>query len=76
MTNPVVHRRTKRDWAIEFCEMTREQRERTDRSTEVTVRAALAAGLTPLEAAEHAGLTIQQVATYQEGEHSIGTRQG
>lgn len=65
---------SKRERAIEFCEMTREQRERTERSTQSIVRAALAAGLTPLEVAEHAGLTIQQVSTYQEGEHSIGKR--
>ena len=67
---------SKRERAIEFCEMTREQRTRTERSTQAIVLAALAAGLTPLEVAKHAGLTIQQVITYQEGEHNIGTRQG
>lgn len=67
---------SRRETAIEFCHLTREQRARTDRSTRHVVQAALAAGLTPDEVVEHAGLTIEQLTAYQEGERDIGSRQG
>lgn len=65
---------SRRETAIEFCHLTREQRARTDRSTRHVVQAALAAGLTPTEIARHTGLAIEQVTAYQEGEHDIGAR--
>lgn len=74
MTSPETCANTKRERAIEFCEMTREQRKRTDRSTRAIVTAALAAGLAQIEVAEHAGLTVEQVVTYQGGEQNIGSR--
>lgn len=76
MTSPAAIVPTKRERAIEFCEMTREQRARTDRSTRHVVQAALAAGLTPTEIARHTGLTIEQVTACQEGDYDIGARQG
>lgn len=61
MSERLAHAGSRRETAIEFCHLTREQRARTDRSTRHVVQAALAAGLTPAEVASHTGMSVEEV---------------